>query len=92
MPSEFFRVSTTWVVDFSYEGRARRVFKIFGSGIDVSALMTTELRELYGDKAKLIETRQATDEEGGAVPARRRAEKRLLPHRPGRWTDRRQTL
>ena len=41
MPSEFFRVSTTWVVDFSYEGRARRVFKIFGSGIDVSALMTT---------------------------------------------------
>ena len=63
MPSEFFRISTTWVVDFSYEGRARRVFKIFGSGIDVSALMTTELRELYGDRAKLIETRQATDEE-----------------------------
>ena len=25
--------------------------------------MTTELRELYGDRAKLIETRQATDEE-----------------------------
>jgi hypothetical protein len=63
MPSEFFRTSTTWVVDFRYEGRPRRWFKVFGPGVDVRALMSTELRELYGDRAHLVEVRRATDEQ-----------------------------
>jgi hypothetical protein len=63
MPSEFFRTSTTWVVDFRYDGRPRRWFKVFGPGVDVLALMSNELRELYGDRAQVVEVRPATDEE-----------------------------
>ncbi|WP_284615151.1 hypothetical protein [Aquabacterium humicola] len=51
MPSEFFRTSTTWVVDFRCEGRPRRWFKVFGPGVDVRERMAAELRHLYGDRA-----------------------------------------
>jgi hypothetical protein len=63
MPSEFFRTSTTWVVDFRYDGHPRRWFKVFGAGIDALAPMSAELRQLYGDRAQLVEVRRATDEE-----------------------------
>lgn len=63
MPSEFFRTSTTWVVDFRYEGRPRRWFKAFGPGVDVRALISAELRQLYGDRASVVDVRPATDEE-----------------------------
>jgi hypothetical protein len=63
MPSEFFRTSTTWVVDFRYEGRPRRWFRAFGPGIDAGAQLSSELRKLYGDRAQLVEVRPATDEE-----------------------------
>ena len=63
MPSEFFRTSTTWVVDFRYEGRPRRWFKVFGPGVDVRALISAELRQLYGDRASVVDVRTATDEE-----------------------------
>jgi hypothetical protein len=63
MPSEFFRTSTTWVVDFRYEGHPRRWFRVFGPGLDVRGLMSAELRQLYGARAQLVEVRQATDEE-----------------------------
>ena len=65
MPSEFFKVSTTWVVDFRYDGHPRRWFKVFGRSIDVRALMMTELHELYGDRAQLVEVREATEQEEG---------------------------
>ena len=63
MPSEFFRTSTTWVVDFRHEGRPRRWFRAFGPGVDVRALISAELRQLYGDRASVVEVRTATDEE-----------------------------
>ena len=63
MPSEFFRTSTTWVVDFRYEGHPRRWFKTFGPELDVPALMSAQLRQLYGDRAQLVEVRLATDAE-----------------------------
>ena len=63
MPSEFFRASTTWVVDFRYDGRPRRWFKVFGRNIDVRALMAAELHQLYGDRARLVEVREATEQE-----------------------------
>lgn len=63
MPSEFFRTSTTWVVDFRYQGRPRRWFKVFSPGVDVRALMTTELHQLYGDHAQVVDVRPATQEE-----------------------------
>lgn len=65
MPSEFFRASTTWVVDFRYDGHPRRWFKVFGRGVDVRALMMTELHQLYGDRAQLVEVRKATEQEEG---------------------------
>jgi hypothetical protein len=61
--SDFFKTSTTWVVDFRYEGRPRRWFKIVESAEDVRAQMTTLLRDLYGERAQLIEVRRATQEE-----------------------------
>jgi hypothetical protein len=63
MPSEFFRTSTTWVVDFRYEGRPRRWFKVFGPGVDVHALMSAELHQLYRDRASVVDVRPATHEE-----------------------------
>ncbi|MDP3086439.1 MAG: hypothetical protein Q8N44_22440 [Rubrivivax sp.] len=61
--AEFFKTSTTWVVDFRYEGRPRRWFKAFGPGIDVAAAMTAELQALHGGKATLEAVRPATDDE-----------------------------
>ena len=61
--AEFFKTSTTWVVDFRYDGRARRWFAAFGPDDDVRRSMTTTLAELYGKRAQLVEVRTATDEE-----------------------------
>lgn len=61
----FFKTTTTWVVDFRYEGRPRRWFRGFGPETDVRSVMVTELAGLYGDKAELVEVRPATDDEEG---------------------------
>ena len=61
--SERFKQSTTWVVDFRYEGRPRRWFKVFGPGDDAHERMTSQLHDLYGDRAHLIEVRPASEEE-----------------------------
>jgi uncharacterized DUF497 family protein len=61
--AEFFKTSTTWVVDFRYDGRARRWFKAFGPGVDVARTIAATLRDLYGERAKLVAVRKATDEE-----------------------------
>ena len=61
--SEFFKTSTTWVVDFRYEGLARRWFKAFGPGDDVSKDVTHLLQAVYGDRAQFIEVRKATEDE-----------------------------
>ena len=61
--AEFFKTSTTWVVDFRYEGRARRWFAAFGPDDDVRRAMATTLAELYGKRAQLVEVRKATAEE-----------------------------
>lgn len=60
---EFFKTSTTWVIDFRYEGRARRWFRVFGPKADVHEQMSTQLHELYGRKARLVDIRKATEEE-----------------------------
>jgi hypothetical protein len=63
MSSEFFKTSTTWVVDFRYEGHPRRWFKVLGAGADVHALMAAELEQLYGRRAQLVAVRPATADE-----------------------------
>ena len=61
--SDFFKTSTTWVVDFRYDGRPRRWFKAFDPSVDVHQKMSTLLRDLYGGRAQLVEVRKATPEE-----------------------------
>jgi hypothetical protein len=61
--AEFFKTSTIWVIDFRYEGRARRWFRAFGPNADVHERMSAQLRELYGERAHLVEVRKATEEE-----------------------------
>jgi hypothetical protein len=61
--SDFFKTSTTWVVDFRYEGRPRRWFKAFGPGVDVPGQMKTLLHALYGERVQLVEVRVATEGE-----------------------------
>ena len=63
MVSEFFRTSTTWVVDYLYEGRARRWFKAIDPKVDATEQMSTLLRDLYGKRARLMKVRKATEEE-----------------------------
>ncbi len=61
--AEFFKTSVIWVVDFHYEGRARRWFRAFGPKDDPFQKMTDTLKDLYGDRAKLATVRKATEEE-----------------------------
>lgn len=63
MPSQFFRTSTTWVVDFHYDGRPRRWLKAFEPDADVEGEMADGLQALYGGRAKLVEVRRATGDE-----------------------------
>ena len=61
--TEFFKTSTTWVVDFLYDGSPRRWFKLMRPGVDARAHMTDELRDLHGVRARLISVRLASAEE-----------------------------
>lgn len=59
----FYRNSTTWVIDFLYEGRPRRWFKVFDEGLDPTQQVQEELRALYGDRAQWAGARVATPDE-----------------------------
>ena len=63
MNSRFFKTSTTWVVDYRYDGRPRRWFKAFEADEDVKCQMTRLLQDLYGGRAMLVEVRRATEDE-----------------------------
>jgi hypothetical protein len=58
-----FRASTTWVIDFRYDGRSRRWFRTVDDGVDVRARLGAELAGLYGDHARLVDVRPATADE-----------------------------
>ena len=60
--ADFFRTSTLWVVDFRYDGRARRWFRAFGPDVDVQATLSATLHDLYGRRARLVQVRRATDD------------------------------
>jgi len=61
--ADFFKTSTIWVVDFRYDGRARRWFKGFSANTDVRRKMAASLRDLYGTHVQLVDVRKATDAE-----------------------------
>jgi hypothetical protein len=61
--AEWFRRSTTWVIDFRHDGHPRRWFRAFAPGVDVRRHMSAELQALYQGRAQLVEVRPATDDE-----------------------------
>lgn len=63
--TSFSRTSATWVVDFRYDGRPRRWFKVARLASDVRQQASEQLQAWYGDRAQLVEVRPATAEEEG---------------------------
>jgi hypothetical protein len=59
----FLTPSCTWVVDFRYQGHARRWFKVAAPDVDMAAVMQRELTALHGAQAALVEVRHATPDE-----------------------------
>ena len=55
---QLFKTSETWVVDFLYEGRARRWFKVFRANEPVQDLMSAMLQE-YRVARQLLTCRRA---------------------------------
>lgn len=64
--SIFFRSSTLWVVDYCYEGRARRWWRVYAQGVDPEPELRGELSELYGERARLLSARPANAGEHAA--------------------------
>jgi uncharacterized DUF497 family protein len=59
----FYRTSTVWAIEFQYDGHPRRWLKAYPAGADVPGLVTQALRDLHGDRARLVSVRRATEEE-----------------------------
>ena len=58
-----FRQSQVWVLEFTYDGRPRRWFHAWPQGTDAPSQARALLRELYGERARLVQVRPATAEE-----------------------------
>lgn len=61
--AEFFRSSTVWVVEFTYDGHPRRWLKALPQAADGPAELRAQLADLYGPRARLVAVRPATAEE-----------------------------
>ena len=59
----FLKASKTWVVDYQFDGRSRRIYKIYSNEIDANKEVQFMLDDLYGGRAKLVDLRVATDDE-----------------------------
>lgn len=67
--AEFFKTSTLWVVDYLFDGRARRAYRAYRAlrfEHDATTLVAAELAELHGSRARLRSVRRATDDEESA--------------------------
>jgi hypothetical protein len=64
--AEFFKTSTLWVLDYLFDGRARRAYRALRSEHDPTTLVAAELAELHGSRARLRSVRRATDDEESA--------------------------
>ena len=61
--AKLFRTSSVWVVEFTYDGRPRTWYKAFPEGQDVRPKIAALLEELYGEHARLVSARPATENE-----------------------------
>lgn len=57
----FFRNSQVWAVDYQYDGRTRHWLKALPSGADADRAMRELLKDLYGEHARLVAVRPATE-------------------------------
>ena len=61
--ADFFRTSTVWVVEFTFDGRPRRWLKALPQNVEARSEMEAQLAELYGSRARIMAVRPATHEE-----------------------------
>jgi len=59
----FFKRTQVWAVEYQWDGRTRHWLKALPEKADATALLRAELRNLFGDRARLISVRQATADE-----------------------------
>jgi hypothetical protein len=61
--STFYKTSTVWAVDFTFDGHPRRWLRALPAGADAQALMQAALADLHGPRAQLLQVRPATADE-----------------------------
>lgn len=61
--AQFFRSSSVWVIEFTYDGHPRRWLKALRQQADARAEIEAQLADLYGPRAKLVAMRPATADE-----------------------------
>jgi hypothetical protein len=59
----FFRSSQVWAVEYQHDGRTRRWLKALPLGTDAERAVRAMLADLYGDHARLVALRPATERE-----------------------------
>lgn len=61
--ARLFRSSQVWAVEYQYDGRTRHWLKALPLEADAEASVRALLQELYGDRARLVTIRPATEAE-----------------------------
>lgn len=59
----FFKTTRLWVVDYTWDGRARRRYKALAEGADGPTVLAAEVADVLGKRAKIVNIRPATCEE-----------------------------
>lgn len=59
--AHFFRNSQVWAVEYQYAGRTRHWLKALPQDADAESAMRDLLENLYGERARLVAVRPATD-------------------------------
>lgn len=61
--ARLFRNSQVWAVEYQYDGRTRRWLKALPVATDAEHSVRALLEDLYGNHARLVAVRPATDRE-----------------------------
>lgn len=59
--ARLFRTSQVWAVEYQYDGRTRHWLKALPSEADAELKMRDLLQDLYGERARLVGVRPATE-------------------------------
>jgi hypothetical protein len=59
--AHFFRNSQVWAVEYQYDGRSRHWLKALPVEADADRAIRDLLKDLYGEHARLVAVRPATD-------------------------------